>query len=230
MPYGLKIALRQQRWYQVRKHGVPYSLLYPLTTVPLPLRDHHLRALLSLVNHKPHLILIGLMGVGKSTIGRQLAACMDICFVDTDHVIESEQALSISGLFEQRGEAAFRRLEKEVLKDLVQISTPQVIATGGGMVIQKENRVCMQKYGLVIWLNVEPEAIYQRLRHNKSRPLLQQTNALKELQDLYAQREAWYRSCCDLEINSGGLIPRQVVDQIMRFVAESGHEKANISG
>ena len=188
------------------------------------------QTLLLLSVNKPHLILIGLMGVGKSTIGRQLAACMNMTFIDTDHVIESEQALSISGLFEQRGEVAFRRLEKEALKDLVQISTPQVIATGGGMVIQKENRVCMQKHGLVLWLNVEPEAIYQRLRHNKSRPLLQQTDALQKLQDLYVQREVWYRSCCDLEIKSGGLIPRQVVDQITRFVAESGHEKANISG
>ncbi|MDQ6961205.1 MAG: shikimate kinase [Mariprofundaceae bacterium] len=179
--------------------------------------------------YKSHLILIGLMGVGKSTIGRQLASCVGTTFIDTDHVIEDEQQSSISDLFEQHGEAYFRQLEKKALHKLVHESHQYVIATGGGMVIQKQNRDCMQQHGVVIWLNVEPEAIYQRVRGNKNRPLLQQTDALRKLQDLYVQREAWYRSCCDLEIKSGSLTPRQVVDQITQFMAEFRHEKATIS-
>jgi len=171
------------------------------------------------------------MGVGKSTIGRQLAAHMDMTFVDSDHEVERLERKSISDIFQDQGEETFRQLETKVLDQVTLSTVPQVIATGGGIVIQPENRLCIIQRGFVVWLNVSPEAIYRRLRSgHKNRPLLQQNNPRKKLQKLYSQRVEWYRSCCDVEICSADLTPRQVVDQISRCMAEFGHDNTTLSG
>lgn len=185
-----------------------------------------------LVSHhlvcKKHLILIGLMGVGKSTIGHQLAACKDLPFVDTDQYVEHTQQQSIATIFQQQGEAAFRLIEKKALCHLLEKEQRTVVATGGGIVLDAENRESMRQHGWVVWLNVTPHNLYHRLRGNRSRPLLQQDNPRQILEKLYQQRHPWYQACCDVEIHCDALTPRKVVDEVMQWVTEAEHENTNI--
>ena len=131
-----------------------------------------------------HLALVGLPGSGKSTIGRQVARQGGWVFVDADHAIEERLGCSIKDYFAQHGEAAFREIEAQVLRTLLQAPQPTVIATGGGAVLKPENRVALREGCTVFYLHATPEDIARRLRGDTVRPLLQGVDALQRLQAL----------------------------------------------
>lgn len=126
--------------------------------------------------------LIGLPGSGKSTVGRQLARRLQVPFLDSDHVIEQRLGCSIREYFEQEGEARFRDVEAEVLNDLTQ-QPCGVLSTGGGIVLREANRIHLRGRTQVVYLNSTPEELFRRLKHDKSRPLLQVADPLGKLRD-----------------------------------------------
>ncbi|XGV96963.1 MAG: shikimate kinase [Leptolyngbya sp. BL-A-14] len=136
------------------------------------------------------LYLIGMMGAGKTTIGQRLAAKLSYRFFDTDVVIEQVTGLPIRELFAQSGEADFRTLESQVLAQL-SAYTRSVIATGGGIVLKRENWGHL-RHGIVVWLDVPVAQLQQRLQGDRVRPLLQEPDPTAKLQTLLEQRQALY--------------------------------------
>lgn len=165
-----------------------------------------------------NLYLIGLMGAGKTTIGRALAKRLAFAFVDADHEIEARTGVSLPTIFEIEGEGGFRRREAQVIADLAQ-TTRTVVATGGGVVLRSENRDLLQSSGVVVYLNVPLPTLRERTRYDKSRPLLQVADPLQKLKELHAQRDPLYRSTADVVL-SGSRITATAVHQAL--VAELG--------
>lgn len=160
-----------------------------------------------------NLYLIGMMGAGKSTVGQQIAQRLDYRFFDTDSVIEQATGQAISQIFANTGEAEFRKLETQVLAELSPY-TRLVISTGGGIVSQPKNWSYL-RHGLIIWLNVPIEVLYQRLQQDTSRPLLQTADPLATLHLLLQERRSLYAQA-DLEIAVAATdTPEQVVDRVL---------------
>lgn len=148
-------------------------------------------------------VLVGLPGSGKSTVGRALARRLQLPLFDADAVIEQRLGCTIRDWFEQHGEAAFRDLEEQVIDELTQ-GPPAVLATGGGAVLRSANRERLNARGTVVYLRSSPEQIYRRLRNDTKRPLLQVADPLQRLRDLHAQRDALYRECAHYVIDTHG--------------------------
>jgi len=139
-----------------------------------------------------NLYLVGLMGSGKTTVGRQLAKRLERPFLDTDHEIEARTGVSVPTIFEIEGEAGFRRREAELVKELTE-QQGIVMATGGGAVLNAESRKFLQQRGWTVYLNAQPQLLWERTRHDRNRPLLQVENPLERLTQLYAERDPLYR-------------------------------------
>lgn len=162
-------------------------------------------ALVNTTGQRPrNLILIGFMGTGKTTIGKRVAKSLGFEFVDTDALIVEKAGKSIVRIFEDSGEDAFRALETEVLKECGQ-KKDQVISTGGGIVTRPENLELLKSAGYVIWLKASPEIIFERVRRNPSRPLLQTKNPQKTIDDLLTKRDELYSGAKHLSINTDEL-------------------------
>jgi len=162
-------------------------------------------------------VLIGLMGVGKSSIGRRLAAFLRIPLIDLDEYIVQQAGCSIPEIFARDGETAFRALETAALKQV--IGQRAVIATGGGAVMAEENRSLLQQQPPVIWLQASPEYLAQRIGGDPNRPLLAEGDALKKLQDLAALRYPLYSACADLTVPREFMKKSEVMLLILRFLA-----------
>jgi shikimate kinase len=146
--------------------------------------------------------LIGLPGSGKSTVGRQLSRRLQLPFLDSDHIIEQRLGCSIREYFEREGEASFRDLEQAVIDDLTQTSTG-ILSTGGGVVLRPTNREHLRSRTHVIYLKSVPEELFRRLRHDKSRPLLQVADPMQRLRDLFALRDPLYRETAHFSVDTG---------------------------
>ncbi len=146
-----------------------------------------------------NIYLVGLMGAGKSTIGKQLARLIDRQFVDSDKLIEDRTGARIVDIFEFEGEKCFREREQSIFAELAG-STGMVVATGGGSILYSENRLNMKASGIVVYLAANPEILYERIRYDKSRPLLQVTNPKAKLFELHRQRDPIYRDISDIVI------------------------------
>jgi shikimate kinase len=143
------------------------------------------------------IFLVGPMGVGKTTIGRQLSRLLDYEFLDSDREIEQRTGASIPWIFDMEGEEGFRRRETAIIDELT--ARPAVVlATGGGAVIKPENRACLQQRGIVVYLRAEVDELLARTRNDKNRPLLQTEDPRGRLQALLEQREPWYLEVADL--------------------------------
>lgn len=142
------------------------------------------------------------MGAGKTTVGRQLARRLDKAFCDSDHEIEARTGVRVSVIFDIEGEPGFRRREAEELKRLAAMEN-MVLATGGGVVLDPDNRALLKARGLVIYLHAHPKDLWQRTRHDKSRPLLQTEDPRTRLENLYAARDALYREVADIVVDTG---------------------------
>ncbi len=158
--------------------------------------------------------LIGLPGSGKSTVGRQLARRIQVPFTDSDHVIEQQLGCSIREYFEREGEARFRDLEASVIDELTQ-NAHGVLSTGGGVVLRLENRQHLHDRTRVVYLNSSPDELFRRLRHDKSRPLLQVADPLGRLRDLYTQRHPLYRETAHFSVDTGRPSVASLVNMIM---------------
>jgi shikimate kinase len=147
-------------------------------------------------------ILIGLPGSGKSTVGRQLARKLNLSFIDSDSEIEHRIGCSIREFFEREGEDSFRDVEQDTIAELV--ATKQgVLSTGGGCVLRPQNRANLRAGGYVVYLYSQPTEIFQRLRHDRNRPLLQVNDPLQRLKDLFDQRDALYRETAHFVVETG---------------------------
>lgn len=165
---------------------------------------------------KDNLILIGFMGSGKTTIGRELAFRTGREFCDTDQEIEKTEGRSILEMFEQDGETYFREKETEILKKMVRDSSfsGKVISVGGGTPLKEENRTLLRQLGQVIYLQVSPETVYARLRGDKSRPLLQGEDPQKNIRELMQKRSCLYEKAADHILPVDRMSPAEAVQYI----------------
>lgn len=145
---------------------------------------------------RPNIILVGLMAVGKSTVGRMLADALGMRFFDADQVIEERAGAPISWIFDVEGEAGFRDREQQVLEDLTR-EEGIVLATGGGAVLRRENRAVMAERGVVIHLDSPLERLVERTRRDRKRPLLKQGDPKEILARLAEERGPLYREIAD---------------------------------
>jgi len=167
------------------------------------------------------MVLIGLPGSGKSTVGRHLARRLSLPFFDSDHVIEQRIGCSIREFFEREGEEHFRDLEQAVLDELTQ-GESCVLSTGGGAVLRAQNRAHLHARGRVIYLRSTPEEVFRRLRHDRNRPLLQVADPLQRLRDLYAARDPLYRETAHYVIETGRPSVATLVNMIVMQLELAG--------
>ncbi len=167
-------------------------------------------------------ILIGPMGSGKTTVGRALARELGYTFIDADHELEARCGVDIPFIFEKEGEDGFRARETELLRELVH-TQDAVIATGGGVVMQEENRKLLREGPYVIYLLASVDQQFKRTRNSSHRPLLQTQNPRGRLSDLLSKRDPWYRQCSDLIVASATRSTKELVHSL------SGHLKRRLA-
>jgi len=141
-------------------------------------------------------------GSGKTTVGRQLSRRLGLPFFDSDHQIEERLGCSIREYFAREGEAAFRDVEEQVLRELAQ-GPSAVVATGGGAVLREATREALRNGGQVIYLRSSPEDLYRRVRHDTQRPLLQVDDPMAKLRALHAERDPLYRQAAHFQVETG---------------------------
>ncbi len=149
-----------------------------------------------------NLFLIGMMGSGKTTVGRLVARRLKRRFIDSDHEIERRCGVRIPLIFDIEGERGFRQRESQTIETLTARSGI-VLATGGGAVLAEENRRCLAQRGTVVYLHATPETLYARVSHDRNRPLLATPDPLGRMRELYVQRDPLYRSVADLIVETG---------------------------
>ena len=149
-----------------------------------------------------NLFLVGLMGAGKSTIGRHLAKSLGRAFVDSDHEIEARTGASIPLIFDVEGEPGFRQREKKVIDELT-LREDIVLATGGGAVLDPENRAHLRARGFVVYLYATVDQLFARTAKDRNRPLLQTANPRARFEELMNARDPLYREIADLVVDTG---------------------------
>lgn len=163
----------------------------------------------------PSVFIVGPMGAGKTTIGRLLAKQLGRRFVDSDWYVEAQTGADIAWIFAKEGESGFREREMRAIDELTQQSQI-VLATGGGAVMRADNRDFLHQRGIVVYLNAPVEVQLSRTAKDKSRPLLQQPNPRKILQDLYHIRDPFYRQVAHIVMPTGHTYPRYMVNQLLQ--------------
>lgn len=167
---------------------------------------------------KPNRIfLIGPMGAGKTTIGKQLAQALGMTFGDSDQEIQRRTGVDIPTIFEYEGEEGFRQREQQVIDELSQVDN-QVLATGGGAVLRAENRQHLSARGIVIFLACSPQQQYERTYRDRNRPLLQTEDPLQRLTTLMEVREPLYRDTADYTVSTEGRGAAAVVNEILSLL------------
>lgn len=165
---------------------------------------------------QPHLVLIGLTGTGKSTVGRLCAERLGRPFVDCDHEIERVAGRSVRAIFEELGEDSFRDYEHHVLIEVLERHEPQVVATGGGVVLRDDNRARLRADDVrVVWLQADPSLLLDRVRSTTHRPLLDDDPA-STLQTMWATREPLYREVADAIVSVDNRSVADVADAVLR--------------
>lgn len=176
-----------------------------------------------------NLVLVGFMGSGKSSVGRELARRWHFRFFDTDAIIRNKYRRSIADIFASLGEPLFRDEENNALQDL-QHSRQAVIATGGGIVLQPRNHPLLHSLGVVVWLTATEEVIWERVSRNQNRPLLKTKDPRSTIRDLMSTRYPLYRSIADITVETSGLTHQEVADRVLAAIrswSTSQHEDRN---
>ena len=184
-------------------------------------------------NHPDHrrklqsgnLILVGMMGSGKTTMGRTLSRQLGKAFVDSDEEIIERTGVTVPHIFDVEGEPGFRLRETAVIRDLVGRDN-LVLATGGGAVLAEQNRAILQQNGIVIYLKASVHDLWQRTRHDRNRPLLQTDDPHARLTELFQQRDPLYQQVADIVVQSGKqsahALMLRLVDEIEAFGKKAG--------
>lgn len=159
-----------------------------------------------------NIVLFGFMGTGKTSVGKKLAAEMNMRFLDMDHVIEEREGRAINDIFATDGEAYFRQLERSLVKELAD-REGMVIGTGGGVVLNEENISDFAGTGLCVCLNADPQEILKRLENDGSRPLLAEGDKLQKIRDILESRKALYANVPE-QIDTDGMTVEDVVSRI----------------
>jgi shikimate kinase len=163
--------------------------------------------------NQTNLFLVGMMGAGKTTIGRHLARRYKKRFVDSDHEIEARTGVRIPVIFEIEGEEGFRRRETAMIDELTR-EDGVILATGGGAVLNPDNRHCLKSRGFVVYLRVLPNFLFERTSHDKNRPLLQVADPLARLEELFAQRDPIYQDVADIVVEGGRMNASAIIRRI----------------
>jgi len=171
-----------------------------------------------------NIFLVGMMGAGKTTVGRTLARRLKLRFVDSDHEIEARCGVKIPVIFEIEGEAGFRSREAQALAELTLLGGI-VLATGGGAVLREESRRLLAARGIVIYLRATPEHLFERVRQDRNRPLLAGADPLARLRALYRERDPLYREIADIVVDTG----RQSVQSLARQLLAQLREEWKLS-
>lgn len=174
-----------------------------------------------------NIFLVGLMGAGKTSVGRRLARRLGKTFYDCDEEIERATGVKIPVIFEIEGEAGFRAREAKMLAELA-VRSDVVLATGGGAVLSAENRKLLAKHGVVVYLRAVTTDLWQRTRHDRNRPLLQTEQPLARLEQLFAERDPLYRSVADIVVDTGSQSLGSLVHRVERQLIE--HQSAAAEG
>lgn len=165
--------------------------------------------------------LVGLMGSGKTRLGRMLASVLDLEFVDTDQRVEAEAGCTISQIFEQSGEKVFRDHETRVVAGLLApvMATPCIVSTGGGAVMRPENAALIFGHTVSVWLKTDISILLDRLEHVRNRPLLKNTDPAETLMAMAKQRYPLYEKA-DIIRETGQDTPQQILDSLLVSIAE----------
>lgn len=170
-----------------------------------------------------NIFLVGMMGSGKTTVGRALAHRLDLPFVDTDRTLVERTGVPVTTIFEIEGEAGFRRRESALVAELAH-GGRQVVATGGGAVLAAENREAMRSGGTVIYLRARLEHLWERTRHDSSRPLLRTSDPRSTLAQLLEARDPLYREAAHIVVDTGSqsanTLVARVVSALRRYEEE----------
>lgn len=167
------------------------------------------------MDNRKNIYLVGLMGAGKTTVGRQLAKRLGRQFYDSDHEIVQRTGVPIPTIFEIEGEEGFRRREMQAIAELT-AGTDIVLATGGGVVLNPENRARLHDTGWVVYLNVSPTLLFERTRHDRNRPLLRVPDPLAKLEELHRQRDPLYRETAHTIVEGSQLVASGIVQHLLR--------------
>lgn len=166
-----------------------------------------------------NIFLIGPMGAGKSTIGRQVASLLRMRFTDSDLEIQKRTGVDIPTIFDFEGEEGFRKREKAAIEDLTS-GEGQVLATGGGAILDSDNRRLLSSRGVVIYLTCTPQQQFERTSRDKNRPLLQTENPLARLEALMQERDPLYQSIADFIVSTENRSAQTVAKEIVRHLEE----------
>lgn len=173
-----------------------------------------------------NLILVGMMGSGKTTMARTLARQLGKTFVDSDEEITNRTGVTIPHIFDIEGEAGFRQRETAAIQELTEREN-MVLATGGGAVLVEENRDMLRRNGIVIYLKASVHDLWQRTRHDRGRPLLQTGDPQAKLRELLVQRDPLYRQVADITVQSGKqsaqVLMAHLVNEIEKFMKNGHH-------
>jgi shikimate kinase len=161
-----------------------------------------------------NIYLVGLMGAGKTTIGRQLARLLKLPFYDSDKAIEERTGVDIPTIFEFEGEEGFRNREQKMLAQLTELKGI-VMATGGGAILREENRKLLMENGFVVYLHCDVDRLLERTRRDSQRPLLNTEDPRERLETLFTQRQPLYAASADFTIDTGVMQSKDVVTHIL---------------
>ncbi len=167
-----------------------------------------------------NIFLIGFMGSGKSTVGRILSGKIGFAFIDLDELIERREGVSVSDIFESRGEEGFRDIESEVLREIVGQEN-NVVSTGGGVVLREGNRDLMSGSGVTVYLRTPAWVVWERIRRDTSRPLLRVENPFERICELLGERTALYE-LADVVVDTDSLTPEEVAEKIIERLEAIG--------
>lgn len=176
-----------------------------------------------------NIALVGFMGVGKSTVGQVLAAILGFEFYDTDRIIETRAGKKISDIFAQDGEARFRAMESELVREL-EARQGMVISTGGGLVVNPDNMASLKKHSLVVCLWASPAVIFNRVRHQAHRPLLQTPDPEAKIMEMLELRRPSYQQAdvlVGVDFRSAGDTARHLAQSFRRLTQTQGREAAS---
>ncbi len=171
-----------------------------------------------------NIFLVGMMGAGKTTVGKLLAKQMHKTFIDCDEEIRRRTGVTIAHIFDVEGEAGFRKREAAVIQDLTGHNN-LVLATGGGAVLNEENRNSLIDNGIVVYLKSSIHDLWQRTRHDRSRPLLQTDDPLERLKALYHERDPLYAAVADLTLSSGKQSAQHMASMLQQELERLGESR-----
>lgn len=168
-----------------------------------------------------NIILIGYMGCGKTTVGKNIAKLTKKIFTDTDELIVAQQNRSISDIFEKDGEDAFRAMETALLEKMIADKNDRlVISTGGGMPVRVENQKLLRQLGTVVYMRVRPETVYERIKGDTTRPLLQCDNPLERIKEMIKSRGPAYEAAAEFIIDVDRLTQQEAAEEIIRRIGD----------